>query len=160
MNILKQSVLEYVSFMDMNIKKASTSNQIETFDLLGAKMAQALELPSLKISSDFRLMLKIIHSEISSLPAKNVELKAKKIQYLNVVIEKESLLQELEKTKSNLRELSSEVKEVERGKSLLERYSKLDVDEGLMTELSTSSDEQRNEWEKLREQMRSLWGRL
>lgn len=71
MNILKQSVLQYVSFME-NINKASASKQKENFDLVSEKMAKALELPSLKIPSDFRLTLKIIHAEINSLLAKNI----------------------------------------------------------------------------------------
>ncbi|KAL2531384.1 hypothetical protein Adt_04735 [Abeliophyllum distichum] len=41
--------------------------------------------------------------------------------------------------------------EVERARSLLERYSNLEVDEGIMDELSTASIDQCDEWKKLRE---------
>ncbi|KAL2475350.1 PMD domain-containing protein [Abeliophyllum distichum] len=78
MNILKQAVLEYTSFMDMDIVNASAISQRDKFERLSNQMAQALELPSLKLPTDLKLSLKIIHREISALLAKNVDLKAKK----------------------------------------------------------------------------------
>ncbi|KAL2474296.1 PMD domain-containing protein [Abeliophyllum distichum] len=196
MNILKQAVFEYTSFMDMDIVNASATSQRDKFEHLSNQMAQALELPSLKLPTDLKLSLKIIHQEISALLAKNVELKAKKTQYFNAVTEKESLYHEIDKAKSILNEISSDImvkdtlmmslatqmkeiqakmddckarlaakkcnpsQEVERAKSLLEHYSNLEVDEGIMDELSTTSIDQRDEWEKLREQMRSIWGKI
>lgn len=109
MNMLKQSVLEYVTFMDMGIVKASASDQKDKIEVLGAKMAQALELPSLEISSSLKMSLKLIYSEISSLLAKNVELKAQTTQYIQVVAERESLFDEIEKSKGTLNEISSEI---------------------------------------------------
>ncbi|KAL2491134.1 Uncharacterized protein Adt_26762 [Abeliophyllum distichum] len=159
-------------------------------------MAQALELPSLRLSADLKVSLRIVHQEISVLLARNVELKSKKTLYFNDVNEKESLHQEIDKAKSNLNEISSDVmvedslmmsltaqmkeiqekidnckarlaakkrnasQEVERARSLLERYSSLEVDQGIMAELSTAYVDQRDEWEKLREQMRSIWRRM
>ncbi|KAL2533485.1 Uncharacterized protein Adt_06836 [Abeliophyllum distichum] len=76
MNILKQAVLEYTSFMDMDIVNASATSQRDKFERLNNQMAQALELPFLKLPTDLKLSLKIIYQEISALLAKNVELKA------------------------------------------------------------------------------------
>ncbi|CAI9775704.1 unnamed protein product [Fraxinus pennsylvanica] len=109
MKTLKQSVFEYISFMDMDIDKANAAKQRDKFEFLSAKMVQTLKLHSLNISSDFKATLKIIHSKISSLLAKNVELKAKSAQYLHDVSEKESLLQEIDKTKVELNKISSKV---------------------------------------------------
>ncbi|KAL2525139.1 Uncharacterized protein Adt_10193 [Abeliophyllum distichum] len=182
--------------MDMDIINANATSQRDKFERLCNQMAQALELPSLKLLTDLKLSLKIIHQETSALLAKNVELKAKKTQYFNAVNEKESLYHEIDKAKSSLNEISSNAmvedslmmslaaqmkeiqakmddynarlaakkhnssQEVERAKSLLECYSNLEVDEGVMAELSTASIDQRDEWEKLREQMRSIWKKL
>ncbi|KAL2505219.1 Uncharacterized protein Adt_20840 [Abeliophyllum distichum] len=109
MNILKQAVLEYTSFMDMDIVNASATSQHAKFEHLSNQMAQTLELPSLRLSVDLKVSLSIVHQEISVLLARNVELKAKKTQYFNAVNEKESIHQEIEKAKSNLNEISSDV---------------------------------------------------
>ncbi|KAL2485158.1 hypothetical protein Adt_29914 [Abeliophyllum distichum] len=196
MNIIKQAVLEYTTFMDMDIVNASATSQRDKFEHLSNQMARALELPSLRLPTDLKLSLKVIHQEINALLVKNVELKAKKTQYVNVVNEKESLYHEIDKAKSSLDEISSEVmvedslmmilaaqmkeiqakmddcnarlaakkrnasQEVELAKSLLEHYSNLEVDEGIMAELSTTSIDQRDKWEKFREQMHSIWRKL
>ncbi|KAL2527367.1 Uncharacterized protein Adt_12421 [Abeliophyllum distichum] len=187
MNILNHAVLEYTSIMDMVIVKTSATSQQEKFERLSNKMAQALELPSLNLLADIKLSLKIIHHEISSLLAKNVELKVNKTQYVLDVNEKECLHHEIEKAKSSLNEISSNVmvedslmmslaavmkelqakmdnckarlaakkcnasQEVKRTKSLLKRYSNLEVDEEIMVELSNTSIDQRDKWKKLRE---------
>ncbi|KAL2454732.1 Uncharacterized protein Adt_47771 [Abeliophyllum distichum] len=78
MNILKQAVLEYTSFMDMDIVNASATSQQAKFEHLSNQMAQALELPSLRLSADLKVSLRIVHQEISALLARNVELKARK----------------------------------------------------------------------------------
>lgn len=100
-------------------------------------MVQALELPSLNISIDFKLSLKIIHSEIRSLMAKNAELKTQQAQYLRVSNEKESLFQELEKAKVHLNDISSEVMVED---SLM---MKLAVE---MRELQVKMDDSRARW--------------
>lgn len=82
MKSLKQSVLEYVSFMDMDIGQASATKNKDKFELLSAKLAQALTLLSLNVSADFKATLKVVHFDILSLLAKNVELKARSTQYL------------------------------------------------------------------------------
>ncbi|KAL2466466.1 Uncharacterized protein Adt_42317 [Abeliophyllum distichum] len=109
MNILKKVVLEYTSFMDMDIVNSSATSQRDKFEHLSNKMAQALELPSLKLPNDLKLSLKIIHQEVSALLAKNVELEAKKTQYVIAMNEKESLYNEIDKAKSSLNEISSNV---------------------------------------------------
>ncbi|KAL2461858.1 Uncharacterized protein Adt_45278 [Abeliophyllum distichum] len=109
MNILKQAVLEYTTFMDMDIVNASATSQRDKFERLSNQMARALELPLLRLPTDLKLSLKVIHQEINALLVKNVELKAKKTQYVNAVNEKESLYHEIDKAKNSLDEISSEV---------------------------------------------------
>jgi chromosome segregation ATPase len=123
-------------------------------------------------------------------------LKAKSTQYLRASSEKESLLQKINKAKTELNELFSEIKAedslmmtlaaemkelqarmddckarmaakernasqgVERTKSLVERYQQLKVDEEVVTDINTASQRQDEDWAKLREQMRSVWGEL
>ncbi|CAI9756294.1 unnamed protein product [Fraxinus pennsylvanica] len=58
MNNLKQSVFEYVSFMDIDIGKASATRQKDKFELLSVKLAQPLKLPSLNVSFEFKETLK------------------------------------------------------------------------------------------------------
>lgn len=109
MKFLKQSIFEYVSFMDMDIDQASAAKHKDKLEHLSAKLVQALTLPSLNLSVDFKATLKVVHSEILSLLAKNVELKAKSTQYLCAVSERESLLLEINKAEDELKEISSEV---------------------------------------------------
>lgn len=55
METLRQSMLEYVAFMDMDVCTASAATQKDKFDLLGSKLSQALMLPSLNVSPTFKL---------------------------------------------------------------------------------------------------------
>ncbi|KAL2540085.1 PMD domain-containing protein [Abeliophyllum distichum] len=57
MNILKQAVLEYTSFMDMDIVNASATSQQAKFEHLSNQMARALELPSLRLLADLKVSL-------------------------------------------------------------------------------------------------------
>ena len=109
MEVLRQSMLEYVAFMDMDVCMASAAAQKDKFDLLSTKLVQALALPSLNVSPKFKATLRAIHSEILSLLARCAELKAKSAQYLRASSEKESLLQEINKAKTELNELSFEI---------------------------------------------------
>jgi hypothetical protein len=49
---------------------------------------------------------------------------------------------------------------VEQTKPLVERYQGLKVDEEVVTDIDTASQRQDEDWAKLREQMRSVWGEL
>ena len=196
MKFLKQSIFEYVSFMDMDIGKASAARHKDKLEHLNAKLEQALTLPSLNLSADFKATLKVVHSEVLSLLAKNVKLKAKSTQYLHALSEKESLLLEINKAEDELKEISSEVmiedslmvnlaaqmrelqakmddcrarmaakkcnasQGIERTKSLVEQYKKLEVDDDVVAELNITSSRQNEDWEKLRERIRSVWGGL
>lgn len=72
-------------------------------------MVQALTLPSLNISAEFKAKLKVAHSEVLSLLAKNIELKAKSTQYLCAASEKELLLLEIDEAENKLKEISFDI---------------------------------------------------
>jgi chromosome segregation ATPase len=197
LKFLKELMFEYVSFMDMDIGRANVAKHKDELERLSAKLEQALTLPSLNLSADFKATLKVIHSEVLTMLAKNAELKVKRTQYLRAVAEKESLCLEINKAKDELQEISSEVmiedslmvnlaaqmrelqakmddcrarmaakkrnasQGIERTKSLVEQYKKLEVDDDdVAAELNITSSRQNEDWEKLRERIRSLWGSL
>lgn len=54
--------------------------------------------------------MRAIHSEVLSLLARSAELRVKSTQYVRASSEKESLLQEINKAKAGLNEISSEIK--------------------------------------------------
>lgn len=72
-------------------------------------MAQALTLPSLNVSADFKATLKVVHSDILSLLDKNVELKARSTQCLCASSKRESFLLEISKADDELKEIYFEV---------------------------------------------------
>ncbi|CAA2997787.1 Hypothetical predicted protein [Olea europaea subsp. europaea] len=196
MKFLKQSIFEYVSFMDMDIGQASATKHKDKLELLSAKLVQTLTLSLLNISADFKATLKVVHFDILSLLAKNNELNARSIQYLRAASERDSLLLEINKAEDELKEISSEVmikdslmtslavemKElqakmddcrtrmaakkrnasqgIERTKSLVEQYKKLEVDDDFVAELNVASSQQSEDWGRLREMIRSAWGEL
>lgn len=92
MTFLKHALFEYVSFMDVEVGRASDAHQKAKLDMLSANLLQALSLPSPSISADFKVKLRVLHADVVSLLAKNAELKARSAQYLRASSEKESLL--------------------------------------------------------------------
>ncbi|XP_022848866.1 uncharacterized protein LOC111371198 [Olea europaea var. sylvestris] len=196
MKFLKQSIFEYVSFIDMDIDQASATKYKDKLELLSAKLAQALTLPSLNVYADLKATLKVVHFDILSLLVKNVEQKARSTQYFHAASERESLLLEINKADDELKEISSDVmiedslmtslavemKElqakmddcrarmaakkcnasqgIERTKSLVKQYKKLEVDDDFVAELNVASSQQSEDWGRLREIIRSAWGEL
>lgn len=49
---------------------------------------------------------------------------------------------------------------IERTKSLVEQYKKLEVDDDFVTELNVASSQQSEDWGRLRERIRLAWGEL
>ncbi|KAL2506802.1 Uncharacterized protein Adt_22423 [Abeliophyllum distichum] len=109
MNALKKSVMAYASFTDKDISRASVANQKKLLAHLSEDLAYAIQRPTIDLPADIRLTLRGIHQEVSLLMSENSKLKREKTSFVQAVAEKESLNSAIDKAKSTLNELSSEV---------------------------------------------------
>ncbi|KAL2491231.1 Uncharacterized protein Adt_26859 [Abeliophyllum distichum] len=95
--------------MNKDISRVSATSQKELLARLSKDLADALKRQTLELSVATELTLKGIHQEVSLLLSENVELRAKKMSFIQVMAKKESLNIEISSAKSKLNELSSEV---------------------------------------------------
>ncbi|KAL2533508.1 Uncharacterized protein Adt_06859 [Abeliophyllum distichum] len=109
MNALKKAVLAYTSFIDKDRSKASATSQKELLARLIEDFVDALQHPTIALPADIRLTLREIYQEVSILLSKNSKLKSKKTSLVQAVAENKSLNIAIDKAKSTLNELSSEV---------------------------------------------------
>ncbi|KAL2532382.1 Uncharacterized protein Adt_05733 [Abeliophyllum distichum] len=95
--------------MDKDISRANADNKKELLACLNEDLANALKRHSLEFSASIRLTLRRIHQGVSLLLSKNMELSAKKMNFVRAIAEKESLNININSAKSKLNELSSKV---------------------------------------------------